>query len=1205
MAPWTTYHIVTRSDSSAAIFQRLPEASPPFGLNRSPPFQFMQRLKDFPPNLTDAIVVASTASTDIGLVTRSKTPLDSNFPAEKIVDVFTTTTMAEDSRRAQLPLTEELGETSPIGVALDLSSKDKVKRPLPQEEFEESPGPLPALMVLNNEGLLATWWIVYAESIRQGTIFPGLAIIGGMQLQQQPQAQRQVSPFTASSPPAPAFAQSAVGNPPTSMETFSNTASTPTAPTFVSSSTPGSAFGAPPGLGQQKSVWNSSSNGEMGAQTAAPAFGQQAFGSSNPMGNMTQGTAFGMAGGLGNKISPWGTSSSGAAVGSTGIFGQPSKLGSQTSPFANNSTSGVFGSNATPNNSPAPSGGFASFASKSSGFLSAIPSTSVAQSVFGKPSTGATFGSGIGTHANFGQQQNQDAAPKGLFGSGGGGFQLGSTFKADGTASNDASKLTNPGASSMFGSNFGSTLGDVASSQSKDADMNDEDEEPTTKSGNEQKDAEPSAPPPAQPKFQFPKTDPPKSGGLFGTQSQGKTTPAEVQNSQPAGFSFGKPTPITTTPNETPKKMGDRPASLIETSPKIKEEPDSDEDDISPLNDEEAQPPDGYGGTDSGASSRSKTPETPAGAKTSTSDAPLPPESTSKASYTPGDSSNSSKSSGEVALPPDSTPSNTKLKEIEAPSPERAKLPSDDDDDDDEGSGVDVGQEVSPSNSNQSSKITPESSFGLVPGKSSPDSLFSSVPKQPETQRGKNALFGEVGKAPAPFFPPSTKSQESPRSPSPVRLNSVSESLRPDNARSMSAPVPFKVLNQRQAQPARVAVPPKPQHSVGEIRKQERERLLAEQARKAAEERQQLVDDDDSQTRAILESDVTGSKTLDPFLAHQDYVGNIDKPGIPGQIEKVFRDINSMVDTLGLNARSLTAFVTGHQQQAKPSERTRDDLEDIDDWCLAEVEDLNAIEMDLSEQLDNNKLQDVPRKVATCRDLQKDLSHLRHKSHNLGRTIELRKDSSAAELTIQAPLNLDQQTQQHDLRKTFKHFQKQLAEAEERISLLRAKLAYAESQAGTNGRATLKQPTVEAVENTIRKMTAMVQKKRDDVDILEMQMRGLRFSSSTPPAGEIGNGDISTNRMPSPSFTRPYPSSASKKYRNSLRNGFQSSMTSHQESPLRRSLNGGDTASKASNNLGAEEVEELRAKARRRREVNGALRDVFGRGEVRIKGLEP
>ena len=73
-------------------------------------------------------------------------------------------------------MADDITNTSPIGMALDLSSKTNVHRPLPAEEMDESPSPLPALLVLNNTGVVAGWWFAYAESIRIGTHYPGLAL---------------------------------------------------------------------------------------------------------------------------------------------------------------------------------------------------------------------------------------------------------------------------------------------------------------------------------------------------------------------------------------------------------------------------------------------------------------------------------------------------------------------------------------------------------------------------------------------------------------------------------------------------------------------------------------------------------------------------------------------------------------------------------------------------------------------------------------------------------------------------------------------------------------------------------------------------------------------------------------------------------------------------------------------------------------------
>ena len=233
MAESTSYTLVTKNPQSPIMYQKLPEVCSPFGLNRSPSFQFIQRLKDFPPSMKDIIIVASTSSEDVGLFTRSAVPLSTttNIPVERITNVFTTTSMAEDSRRAQVPMTEDMSmNTSAIGMAMDLSSTTKVSRPLPGEEMDESPSPLPALMILNNEGVLMGWWIVYAESIRQGTIYPGLTVA-------RSSSAASAAPATISQPTAPAFGQSAFGTA-TPLSTF-GVANKPAMPAFGSTSTPG------------------------------------------------------------------------------------------------------------------------------------------------------------------------------------------------------------------------------------------------------------------------------------------------------------------------------------------------------------------------------------------------------------------------------------------------------------------------------------------------------------------------------------------------------------------------------------------------------------------------------------------------------------------------------------------------------------------------------------------------------------------------------------------------------------------------------------------------------------------------------------------------------------------------------------------------------------------------------------------------------
>ena len=1123
----------------------------------------MQRLKNFPPNLTDAIMVASTVSVDVGLITRSKTPLSSDFPAERVSNVFTTTMMADDSRRAQLPMTEDLTDTSAIGVGLDLSSKDKVLRPLPKEEHDTSPGPLPALMILNHEGILSTWWIVYAESIRQGTSFPGLAALAASQAQQQ-----------------------ATGSP------FGAPLNKPAAPAFGAASTPGSGFGGPSPFGKASSPWAASTPTPATTQTTGATFGQPSFGSSTPLGAASQGAAFGAAGGLGSRPSLWGTSSGGAT------FGSSTSIVANKSPFAAGSAGSVFGSNASSSSQFPTSGGFASFASKPSGFLT----NNNTESALSKTPSALSFASNTGTDTSFAVTPNKDTGPSNDV-LGGGTFQLGSTFKGDGSAANDGPRPSSDKLDSVsrgFFGDLGETRKDAGTPQIKDADMDDDDENAPTKtatsSPESEKEVTTPVAKPAPPKFQWPSA-PPSTGGLFSTQAQSKITPAAVESSQPASSTFGKPSsipePATTTPEDTPKKPEQAALPSIETSPRIKEEPNSDEDDISPLNETEAAPPEGYDALDNPTASNAQDP-------------PLPPESTSKTTYAPGDSSSSSKSSDDAPLPPDFLPAKSKLKEVESAQEQQPALPSEEDDGgsfeegedsgddaegsdegreglDDEGSGVDVAQEFSPTDHDKSPQVTPESSFGTAIDKTPPGGLFSRITRPQDGQKAKT-LFGEVGKASVPYLPP-PKQQESPRSPSPVRASRVlGDSLRPETGRSVSAPGPFKALDTRKQKLSQLAVPSKPQPSAQELRKQEQERLAAQQAKRAAEEEQDLSDREDERVREELATEVIPTKTLDPFLAHQDYIGDIDKPGIPGQIEKVYRDINSMIDTLGLNARSLKAFVKGHEQLYKDGGRERADLED-DDWCLIEIAELKKIEDDISEQLAKGKTQDVPGKLNECRELRKGVAALRVKGNDIGRIIDTKSDPQAIESAKSAPLRLDQANQQYELRKKVTRFQKLLAEAEENITMLRAQMA---SREGRNGRGPpLKQPTVEAVTNTIMKMTSIVEKKSLDIDVLESQMRHLRFSSVASQSSREGSP-----------FT---PMSSRKKANSKLGASVLQNGRSHSPE-LSRSVRA--SPARSVTEVPPEEIQLYRERARRRREVNAIMREAFSKTGPRISPLD-
>ena len=1065
------------------------------------PHHTILRLKDFPPNLQDLLLVSSTAAEGVGLLSRSKTPLASDKPAEAITNVFTTTELADDSKRALLPMGEDLTDTYPIGAALDLSSKDKVYKPIPTDEIELSPGPLPGVWVLSNEGVLSSWWIVYNESIRGGTTYPGIGAADAA--------------ASAVATTAPAISGStAFGSPATK------------APAFGSPS----AFGGASTLGAKSSPWSTATGA-----SATPAFGSSSFGSkpaaaaspapafgTSTFGSKPAAPAFGQSSsiGMGVKASPWATgSTSGASPG----FGQTGFPGSGSSPGK------VFGSGTA---APA-SGGFAGFAGKT-GFASLGGDSAAGSNIFGSKPGGPLPSSApevsMDTNTAF-----PPKAAKSTFGSSP--FVLGTTFKADTSAIGDNEKPKG-GTGGLFGSGFGLSLDDAskqpAGPEAKDADM-----ESTT--------------PPAQEKPQSvssPQSTTPTSTPApqkFGFKDAGPSGGSNIFGSRPApsgGLSniFGtpKPTPSSGVSNifGTPKPASS--ASIFGT-PKIKQEdegkknlsqipaaplpPDttskavfqlsssSSESEYSPqivprasVKEEEARlPPDFLSKptpSKEGAPSTKPAPESaplppdffstkpmpkPEAKETKlavTDDAPLPPDFLAKPP-----------SKQALSLPVPDSASEEGLSEEEEEEEEEEQEEEEEEEGEEEegsdaaseGSGIDVAKDLSPTTGfgNQTPGITPQSSFGGMGG-----STFSTISRTEAEQ--SRPLFGEITRNAPPLFPKAVP--QSPRSPSPIRGMQRHSLLRPNEpGRSFTAPVAASQLLGRKstsAQPgfglaASQRAPPPVDANV------QAQRKLAE--KKRAEEHV-LVDPEDEGIRQILHSKLEPSLHMDEFLAVDSKLEVLEKSGreeVPTACETLWRDINRTIDRMGLNSRSLQSFLLGHTTQFKKGGRHTKDLEKPDDWVLVEAQDLGTvIDDELTRSLEKGRIQDVEGTKAAIASLAKDLAKLRAKEEDMRKIIGLQIDPDQISVTKSLPLSAEQATQQNELRRSYATFSKLLAETEEALTLLKAKMA---SAGGASGRAPV--PTVEAIIRTIGKMTSMAEKRSGDIDVLENQMRRLRLGS--------------------------------------------------------------------------------------------------------------
>ncbi|KAI9788552.1 MAG: hypothetical protein M1816_006801 [Peltula sp. TS41687] len=1103
--PVSTYHVVTREpDSSSFVFQRLPEPCSPFGLNRSPPHHFILRLKDFPPSLQDVLVIGSTGSTDVGLATRSLTPLTQETLADKIVNVFTTTAIADDSRRAQLPMTGDMSDTSPIGMALDLSSKDTVTRPIPAEEIDRSPTPLPALLILNNEGLLLVWWIVYSDSVRQGTAYPGLVAVAGdkQQALSQPVSS---SPSTNQASPGAFGSLQAPSNVSRAAPAFGSPGlGAPSGPQPAASS----AFGSTSTLGAKPSPWGTQAS-PVSVQPGR-TWGQPTFGSTTPLGANNQGSTFGSTSALGAQRSPWSSSPS-ATTSSTGVaFGKPSEPGPQA---------GFSGAGSTSTLLAPSSGGFGSYANQ--GGFDKLAAAGAGQNVLSQTTGDSPFasaGENMDTGLAFGAPDTNPVkgSPLGL---GASGFTLSSGFKPDGTAKDDLPKPTSQRGNGLFGSAFGSAL-ETTQTVSKSPTIPEADMESSSRQPARVEKA--STTPTATPTSSAPKAGvsaQTAAGGAVGILSP-VDIPAAVQHSEPAALSSGNDSKSKQSAESTPAPAASASKILV------------------------------------------------------VEEAPLPPDPYSKKAF-PSSSSDDDKGVEEISLPGKES----------------------DEGDDWEDSGEDVAHDRSPTmDPSRSIGITPRSSSGESYEKSPVGETFTKISRPVETQKSR-PLFGEIAGNSFPVLPAPSRVQQST---SPVRSALPKNLVRPESARSLTSPGGVtKSLRLH-------AVPPRPNRLRQEI---DRESPPAEE--KSGKQQPSVTsptldleeldsgDDDDEAVRAELAAEVQGSTTLGPLVVHQDYVGNIKKTGIAGQIERLYRDINSMIDTLGLNAKSLKSFVKGHSEHYKEEGRDVEDLETDDEWCLIEVPELSHLEGKIMDELQKGKVHDVQAKIESCRDLHRDALKLRSKQNELRKAISARTDPTQIAATRSAPLSSEQTIRQHDIRSELANVQKLITEAEEGVSVLRARIASIQTDAGKAGSPSV--PTVEAVMNTIMKMTTMAEKRSGDVDVLETKLRKLKI--------DAGNGDFlkATAPFSTPSAVRSH---GPKTPGSSTYGLFYTPESSGSTPRAMNSSLGASTSSyigTPSSNMGmtnTRDLAALRTKAAGKREVKARLRNALEKVGPRLKNID-
>jgi nucleoporin NUP159 len=1230
--PPSEFFIIDRQPKTSDFtFRKLPDAVTLFGQPRYPTSFFINRLREFPPSLKDLLIVSATSSEDIGLIAKSDKALSKD---EYDTNDFVMASISDDARKAVVPLGQSGSPTSPVGMAIDLSSSDAVMDPIPEDSDHifKTPGGVPQLIIVNTEGNLCSWWLIYSDSVRNNVTYPGIGASVAPPAEQSDTQEAMSFQQTEETKPAPnpfAAPSSTFGKP-----SFGAPASTSESPASGFGS--GTGFGKPSVIGpSSKSSWTSTGfgNAQTGTEsspgsskpafgaatsiggTATPAFGTTGFGQP-AFGKPTAAPAFGQTGfGSGSASNAFGakppttsafgnnasTTSGFASFAGKGGFGGTTDKDKPASPFGQKSGQGFAGFGTQSQELPAfgqpstkPFGGFGGQSQASPNLFGQKADSS--STTFGKPSP-------IGGNTNS-NPFGQPAATSG-FGKGGS-FKLGSTFKGDGSAKDDLPKPSNAGGS-LFGSNFENMLpgsGTAASeARDKEESMSEEVEDNSSPASDQPPSDTRAAGPltlvtPPSTIGQSKATPAPPVSSLFGSSSAQSTTP---QPPPPAstGWSFGNvPTqdtkePDTKFPSTTPKAppaqqvplFGQKPSTTtsqatsekLEDSPKIKTEPASDNESVD----------------------LQKIPE-----------APLPPDAISKERYVSGDTSASSTNSKSTGLSDGKTPEWTPANASATNAPDHARLPDEQEDEDREGSedegedgdedelsgfegseeDVEEGESSGAEDASEDQiQTSPESSFksGERSAVQSPTGgIFTKVSTSANPK--SKQLFGEIGNS-GPILPP-PKPQQSPRSPSPLRQQRPTERLRSETSRSVSAPVnPAALIDRRRqeyAQSGLATQTSQSQQDEAARLQQQQERATREKHAKEALELQELDDDEDELIRNELQVPLAATDILDDFLTYQAKSaeeGPKSKSGIPAQIERLYRDINSMIITIGLNSRALGAYLKYQQEQ--PTNRNWPDVLLSDspenalngEWHLGHIDKLFEGQKQLEELANEIEISDVDGKLEDCQKLlSQDIHDLRTKFSSVRKMI---KTQGNPEDAASAPLSAEQVSIQHDLRKASIAVQSKLVQVEEALAVLRVMSAELSVDDKGMRKSSLlrKKPTVGAVTNTVMKMTRMAEQRSAEVDILESQMKKLDIAGAarngTPTATPNGKQLV---RIGTPNSAGSVYLTPDSKLGGSTRS-----------TPFR------SQGRASAPNLPAEDVERFQIRAQRKKEVAALLKSVL------------
>ncbi len=432
---------------------------PNFGMiDRSADRRHLAHLRNVAPNAKHLAIMSSGSASDLAILAADS---DSQGASQwKILRL-------EETVRPTVPLTEDYGETTCLGIDFDLRSETLVKQAMEGGVARPDLPPQPRLIEYTSDGVL----VIYDMIAQGGGAFAGMV---------RSQDIAQSSEPSASTPAAVSKGAPAATTSPMTANSF--TAKPSEKPTLgfgsVKLPTLGGGFGktATPAFGAS-AFGSPSPSGPAMPAFGASAFGQPAFGTPSAFGAKSPQTAAAIASAT-TPSTPGATSAFGSPASATPAFGASSFGASKPSPFGASAfgTRSVFGGS-NESSSPNPAFGASAFGKPSAFAATAANGNRAPASAFGGPTFGKPSASGtpagssssaspaFGTStfhkpSAFGQSPNPAAtqvpAPKAF------GLSSGANPFA---ASSSTSKATSPFGFSAFGKPAGSGFGASATSQ--------------------------------------------------------------------------------------------------------------------------------------------------------------------------------------------------------------------------------------------------------------------------------------------------------------------------------------------------------------------------------------------------------------------------------------------------------------------------------------------------------------------------------------------------------------------------------------------------------------------------------------------------------------------------------------------------------------------------------------------------------------------